>query len=79
MTAWVDGLFLARSCVIMDNSSTHYNLQFHRLLHDAGIRVRYFVVCAMLSVNTLMRVCVRSFFCQATARNSTPSNLPSPK
>jgi len=39
MNPWSDDHYVPRSCVVMDNCKTHYNVQFHRLLADAGIKV----------------------------------------
>lgn len=39
MNPYVEGLFVPRSVLVLDNAATHYNLTFQRILHDAGIRV----------------------------------------
>ena len=39
MYPWEDGAFHPRSVLVLDNCYSHYNLAFHRILADAGVRV----------------------------------------
>jgi len=39
MNPYAEGEFVPRSVLVLDNCNTHYSLQFHRILHDAGIKV----------------------------------------